>query len=216
MEFKAVLFDLDGTLLDSLEDIADAMNDALRDKGLPIHPVEKFRFFIGDGVRTLTGRVLPEDRRNEDEIDDLLRVYQDNYRRGWANKTRPYDGIPRLLEDLAHKGLMLTVLSNKQDEFTKKMIPHYFPEITFRIVRGVNKDTAPKPDPRGAMAIAAGLDIKPEQFLYLGDTGTDMKTAVGAGMYPVGVSWGFRPREELARHGARLIIDRPAELLAKL
>lgn len=213
--YKAVLFDLDGTLLDTIDDLADCMNAALRECGLPEHPnVEEHKYFVGDGVRNYILRVLPEGRRGDEElIARVAAVYRRNYAAGWKVKTRPYEGIVEMLDGLRGRGLRLAVLSNKPDEFSKATVAAFFRPGQFEIVAGALGDLPVKPDPAAALAIARQMNLAPADFLYLGDTATDMKTAVAAGMFAVGALWGFRKAEELTASGAKVLIKHPSELL---
>ena len=210
--YKAVLFDLDGTLLDTIDDLADAMNSVLTDMNLPTYPVAEYNFLVGDGIRVLAERVLPAARQDEETIARCVDGMRAAYERRWANKSKPYDGVPALLDALTERGLTLVVLSNKPDEFTKKVVARLLSGWHFEEVVGARPEVPIKPDPAGAIEITQILDIPPDQFLYLGDTNTDMKTAVAAGMYPVGALWGFRPAEELTAAGARTLIKHPMEL----
>lgn len=216
MKYKAAMFDLDGTLLDTLDDLGDSCNHVIEAAGYPTHPVEAYKYFVGEGIEMLVTRALPEDQRSAENAAATVDKLKAHYAGNWANKTRPYDGIVELLASLTALGLALTVLSNKPDEATKQVIGHFFPDTKFKIVRGARHDLPKKPDPSGALNIAGKLGITPAEFIYIGDTATDMKTAVSAGMYPVGVSWGFRAVEELRNNGAKLLIDEPSELLTLL
>lgn len=212
MGYKAVLFDLDGTLLNSLEDLADCTNIVLRRKGFPCHESAKYNYFVGDGMYNLLRRALPADRQDEDLINQCVVEMKEEYGQHWADKTKPYPGIPELLVALQQKGFKLAVLSNKPHEFTQVVIDQYFPGI-FDLAYGERAGVPRKPDPQGALDIAQALQLAPEEFLYLGDTNTDMRTAVSAGMYAVGVLWGFRPAEEILAAGAQVLIEQPLELL---
>ena len=212
MDFKAVLFDLDGTLLDSLEDLADSMNAVLRRSGHPEHPVEAYKYFVGDGVEALARRALPEGHREAAAIVACVREMREEYGGRWDKKTRPYAGVPELLDGLARRGIKMVVLSNKPDEFTRMMVERLLSRWKFDAVRGARHDTPRKPEPSGAVKIARDLGVSPEEFLYVGDTDTDMKTAVAAGMFPVGVLWGFRGEDELRANGAKAIIENPMDL----
>lgn len=211
--FQSVLFDLDGTLLDTLDDLADAMNEALAVMGLPGCTVEQCKYFVGDGVRNFALRALPPDRRDEATLQRLLAVYRECYGRNWAVKTRPYAGVPEMLDGLAARGLPLAVLSNKPDDFTRLVVAKLLPRWTFAAVAGERPPAPRKPDPGAALEIANRIGVPPERFLYLGDTATDMRTAVAAGMFPVGALWGFRTAEELLAGGARVLVRQPAEVL---
>jgi phosphoglycolate phosphatase len=216
MSYRAVLFDLDGTLLDTIEDLANSMNSVLAGLGFPIHDVEAYKRFVGDGMEVLVHRALPEGCRDQETLAKSVGAMREEYGRRWAERTRPYDGIPELLDALMARGIRMAVLSNKPDDFTKMTISKMLSRWEFELVLGVRPGGAKKPDPQGALEIAEQLGIPPREFLYLGDTNTDMRTAVAAGMYPVGALWGFRTAEELSGSGARLLIERPMDLLGLL
>jgi phosphoglycolate phosphatase len=216
MTARAILFDLDGTLLDTLEDIAQAANDVLSGLELPTHPAGAYRRFIGDGVATLFQRALPPDRLTQGMVDRCVARFREAYGRTWNIHTRPFDGIPALLDDLVARGVELAVLSNKPDDFTRLFVDRYLACWPFRAVLGQREGVPRKPDPAGAIEIALRLGLPAERFLYVGDTAVDMETALRAGMCPVGVAWGFRPIEELRSAGAAAIIERPAGLLGLL
>ena len=213
---KAVLFDLDGTLLDTLQDIADACNAALAGHGFPAHPVDAYRYFVGDGVPALITRVVPRDHHDAATLANVGAAYREEYQKNWNATTRPYDGIPELLNALTQRGLALAVLSNKPDDFTRRCVDEFLPKWRFSIVQGASQAYPPKPNPAAALHIAAALKLPTDEFAYLGDTDTDMKTAISAGMLPVGVLWGFRTAEELSRSGARFILEQPSDLLQRL
>ena len=189
------------------------MNAALSRFGLPTHPIDAYRYFVGDGVDCLARRVLPKDRLDDDTITKLLAAMKAEYGKRWAENTRPYPGIPELLSALQKREIPMAVLSNKPDEFTKVTIEKLLPHWSFRVVRGVRPPVPKKPDPTAALQIAAKLRIAPHQFIYLGDTNTDMQTAVAAGMYPVGALWGFRTADELLQSGAKKLVEKPQELV---
>lgn len=212
-KYQAVLFDLDGTLLDTIADLVDSMNAALAGQGLPPRSVEECKRFVGDGVEMFATRALPEGRRDEATVAAVVAAHRKEYSRRWADKTRPYDGIPQLLDELTARGVAMAVLSNKPEDFTQLMVARLLPKWTFAAVRGARKGEALKPSPDAALGIAAALAVAPGGFLYVGDTNTDMRTAVAAGMYPVGALWGFRTAEELLANGAKTLINRPADLL---
>ena len=213
MSFKAILFDLDGTLLDTIDDLADAMSAALGELGYAARAVHECKFFVGDGRHNFALRALPQEARDQATVARCADLLTRNYAANWAAKTRPYDGIGRMLRGVAGRGLAMAVLSNKPDQFTRQMVEHFFPSGPFRIVRGAVDGEALKPDPSAALEIAEALELSPEAFLYLGDTDTDMKTATAARMFAVGAAWGFRPAEELLASGAKKIIDHPTDLL---
>jgi len=213
MRFKAVCFDLDGTLLDTLDDLAYCTNKILSERGYPIHNVEAFRYFVGDGAKMLMTRVLPEEARNETVIEECRRDFEAVYRECWNRHTVPYQGIPELLNALTKRKLKLAVLSNKPQEFTVLTVGHLLPNWNFDMVLGQRKGVPNKPDPSGMLEICQQLRVPSTDFLYLGDTATDMKTAVASGCYPVGVIWGFRTEKELKDNGAKAIIKKPLDML---
>lgn len=213
MRFRGVLFDLDGTLLDTLEDIADSANRALGQLGFPGHPVESFKYFIGDGVENLVRRALPLDQRDPAILAQCAALMRAEYGRRWADKTRPYPGVPELLDALTARAVPMAVLSNKPDEFTKLCVARLLPRWRFVAVVGASPALPRKPDPAAARHIARQLQLPPAEILYLGDTNTDMQTAVGAGMFPAGALWGFRTAEELWASGAKRLLSAPLDLL---
>ena len=217
MKFKGVIFDLDGTLLDTIEDLSDSMNAVLEEKGLPVHPVNSYKIFVGDGVEVLVERALPEKYRMdklflEDCVEKMRFIYNKNSR----NKTKPYKGIPELLNELKKKGYRMGILSNKPDDATQSVVQHYFEPGLFDSVIGRKPEYPKKPAPDGALKVMRDLGLSPEEVFYLGDTSTDMQTAVGAGFFPAGALWGFRGAEELIEHGARAIFKNPADIIPML
>ena len=212
MRYKAILFDLDGTLLDTLEDLATAANRALGTLGLPAHPTDAYRVFVGDGLRTLAERILPGEQRSAAQVDALVAAFEREYSRTWNERTEPYAGVPEMLDRLTGDGYRLSVLSNKPDAFTRLCVEQLLPHWTFAPLYGQRPGVPKKPDPAAALAIAAELGLDPAEVLYLGDTATDMHTARAAGMAAVGVLWGFRSADELHAAGARHLITHPGEL----
>ena len=214
MRFQAALFDLDGTLLDTIEDLADSMNAVLAEEGFPTPPAEQHKFMVGDGVRQYMIRALPQEQRlDEGLIDRLIPKYRQLYAANWHRKTQVYAGIPDMLWGLEERGVRLAVLSNKPDDFTGRMVRQFLGEYNFAVIRGAVDDVPLKPDPAAALAVATDMHLAPAAFVYLGDTATDMQTARAAGMYAVGALWGFRPREELEKAGAQKLIQKPTQLL---
>jgi phosphoglycolate phosphatase len=213
MKFQAVIFDLDGTLLDTLEDIADSMNAVLERREFPGHETGAYRYLTGDGARALVERSLPESARDEATIAACIQELREEYADRWGKKTRPYPGVPEVLSALSRRRIQMNILSNKFHEFTKRAAADFLMGTGFAFVIGAKPGLPPKPDPSGALLIAHGLDIDPARFLYLGDTGVDMMTAARAGMFPVGALWGFRDEPELRQNGAQAFVRSPAELL---
>lgn len=209
---KAVLFDLDGTLLNTIPDIAGALNRSLAALGLPTHPVERCKGFVGSGIREAIRRAAPEGTAPE-TLERIYTLYQADYPVRCAEETVPYPGIGDLLAALEDKGLALGVLSNKTEGTTQTIIARYFPGIPFRCVLGRAEGRPLKPDPAAAAPALAALGCSPGETAYVGDSGTDMSFAQAAGMVPVGVPWGYRSREELAERGARAL---PADSRALL
>ncbi len=216
MHFKAVIFDLDGTLLDTLEDIANSANSTLMRYGFPTHELNAYRYFVGEGATTLISRVLPAEKLNDDIIKECVETFREIYAYSWNLNTRPYDGIPELLDALTVRRMNMAILSNKPDDFTKSCVQELLPNWNFEMILGQRDGIPQKPDPFGAHEIAENLGITQAQFLYLGDSGIDMKTAIRAGMSPVGALWGFRSPDELRENGAKAIIERPMDLLSYL
>jgi len=211
--FKAVLFDLDGTLLDTLQDIANSTNFALTGMGFPQHDTETYRYFVGLGREYLALCALPETNRNQETVDRLVAAINTEYARHWADNTRPYPGIPELLDSLAEKKILIAVLSNKADDFTKIAVSQMLKKWHFEQVLGAQSGVPKKPDPQTALQIAREIGVPPADFIYLGDSDVDMNTATSAGMYPAGAVWGFRTRDELKSGGAKVLLDNPLELL---
>jgi phosphoglycolate phosphatase len=212
MKFTGVVFDLDGTLVDSIEDLGDSMNHVLRSHDLPVHDYESYKYFVGKGVRNLVISSLPEERRKDNFVDLCLDQMVDHYEGNCLNKTKLYDGIEELLSVLKKDGFRMAVFSNKREALTTKVVDALFASEFFDLVVGARPELPKKPDPAGALLISNHLNLSPEKMVYLGDTNIDMKTANNAGMYAVGVSWGFRTREELEEAGAQVVIDHPDEL----
>jgi len=212
MSFRAVVFDLDGTLLDTLEDLADSCNQVLADHGLPTHPAGAYRYFIGDGVEKLVERMLPPEHRAAEIVTDYAALVRKIYSLRWNRKMGPYDGIAEMLAQLIERGIRLAVLSNKLHSATVEVVAHFFKDVPFEQVAGARPEVPLKPDPAGALRIASQMGLRPQDFRYLGDTAVDMQTAQSAGMYAVGAAWGFRP-QELESAGARLVIGHPRQIL---
>ena len=212
--YKAVIFDLDGTLINSIDDLADSANAVLKEYNFPTFDVEAYKYKVGNGIRKLMQRALPEDK--QDLLDEALDKFKAIYAKHNLDKTRPYDGIMDMLHNLQESGIPLGVCTNKHDEAAKEIIKILFPENTFDSIIGDKAGLKRKPDPGKVLAIAKEWNIKPEEIAYLGDSGVDMQTAVNAGMLPVGVLWGFRKEDELLANGAKVLLHNPNELLEKV
>jgi phosphoglycolate phosphatase len=212
----AVIFDLDGTLVDSLEDLATAMNLTLEHRGFPIHPVEAYKRLVGNGFRNLALLSLPEKARDTATVEIVHAEAASYYAKHCTDRTRPYAGVPQLLEALSAKKIPLAVLSNKPDELTRRVTSALFAAGSFAFVRGESELFPRKPDPASALDIAARLETQPSATLYLGDSDVDMATARAAGMVALGALWGFRGEAELRESGAKAVLAAPIELLSYL
>jgi phosphoglycolate phosphatase len=213
MRYQAVIFDLDGTLLDSLEDLAAAANRVLAARGVPVHPVDAFRTFVGDGLHTLVERMLPAHLRATATLAEAVDAFQQAYAQNWHERTAPYPGIGALLDRLTAEGVRMSILSNKPDAFTRLCVHRLLPHWHFDPLLGQRPGVPKKPDPTAALEIAHLLGLGPAAILYVGDSAVDMHTARAAGMDAVGVLWGFRDVHELRQAGAHYLISRPEELL---
>jgi phosphoglycolate phosphatase len=213
VKYKAVLFDLDGTLLDTLEDLATSVNRGLADLGLPQHRISDYKYFVGWGREEMAARALPEEKRDPSLIERLCEIINREYLRHWSDHTQPYDGIPEMLDALTSRRVTMAILSNKPHDFTELMVTRLLSRWHFEIVAGASPDMPKKPDCTVALNICRQLKIDPQEFLFLGDSEIDMQTAVNAGMYPVGALWGFRTAADLKEGGAKKLIKDPRELL---
>lgn len=213
MKFKAVIFDLDGTLVNSLEDIAESMNTVLSTLGFKSHDLQAYKYFIGNGIKNLVREALPEGSRQETLISECFDLMMEEYRIRCLDKTRPYQGIPELLDELTKREIKLAVLSNKIDELTKKVVSAILPNWNFEVVIGPSINVPRKPNPKGALLISKKMGIPQSEIMYLGDSGVDMQTATAANMYAVGVLWGYRSKEELIVNGSRSLINHPLEII---
>jgi phosphoglycolate phosphatase len=214
MRYKAVLFDMDGTLLNTLQDIVESTNQALADMGFPLHNTDDYRYFVGEGREKLAYRALPADKRGDETFKKILDLIDLYYNRYWNNHTHPYSGIPELLDYLKDRNIKMAVLSNKPQDFTEKAANVLLSAWRFEIIKGAQKDIPKKPHPAAALNIAEQLGIDPVEIVFIGDSNIDMKTAAAAGMYAIGAGWGFRTREELIESGASAIADNPSDVIA--
>lgn len=210
---KLVIFDLDGTLLNTIADLATATNHALKLNGFPEHKVDEYRFFVGNGINKLFERALPEGEKNENNILKIRKAFLKFYDKHNCDLTKPYEGIPELLDSLVKRNIAIAVASNKYHTATTKLIEHYFPNIKFDTIMG-NIDGVPaKPDPQIVFNILKDKNIENSDILYVGDSGVDMQTAMNAGIEACGVVWGFRPEEELKVFKPKYIVSNPEEIL---
>lgn len=220
---KAVIFDLDGTLLDTLTDIAGAVNKGLKDLGYPQHPIEAFNAFVGDGQAELVKRALPENHRNAKNIENMSKKFWDYYDLEWYMNTKPYPGILYMIQLAVGRKIKLAILSNKAHYFTKKMIRHFFrgamirhTKNPFGVYSGEQRDRPTKPDPTLALELAEKLKVPLENIAFVGDMPVDIETAKRAGMMAVGAAWGFAGREALKQAKADLIFDSPTDFASYL
>ena len=209
---KLIIFDLDGTLLNTIADLAHSTNHALQTLGYPTHEVASYNFMVGNGINKLFERALPEGEKTEENVLRVRKEFLLHYDRHNADESRPYPGIPELLETLQHKGYQLAVASNKYQAATQKLIDHYFPEIHFTAVFGQREGIKVKPDPTVVFDILEISKVTKEKVLYVGDSGVDMQTAANAGVTACGVTWGFRPRAELEEFSPQYIVDTAEEI----
>lgn len=209
---KLVIFDLDGTLLNTLADLAASTNQALRLHGFPQHTTDAYKFFVGNGINKLFERALPEGAKTETNVQRIREAFLGYYEVHNTDLSRPYPGIPELLKGLQHGGATLAVASNKYQRATAKLIAHYFPEIRFAAVLGQREGVPSKPDPTVVCEILASTGVPAAQTWYVGDSAVDMETARRSGVCACGVTWGFRPRTELIEAGADYIADTPEQI----
>jgi len=211
MIYRAIIFDLDGTLADTLMDLGNAVNGALEDFGLSGHRIEAYRQMIGDGTARLIERALPAEK--QDLRDEVLATAQRYYNRNCLEKCRLYDGVAETVMKLRDQGIRLAVLTNKDQYPAKRIIEHFFGLELFEYIIGVTGDGPVKPDGKATKQLVESMGLEPNDFLFVGDSGVDADTAAAAEIQFVGVSWGFRGRGELVKHNADIIIDMPEELL---
>ncbi len=210
---KLVIFDLDGTLLNTISDLAHCTNYALEKSGFPGHPVEAYKHFVGNGINKLFERALPENQKTEQNVARIRELFLPYYDQHNMDYTTPYDGISDLLKKLQSKSLMMAIASNKYQKATEKLIEHLFPDITFIAVLGQREGIPVKPDPTIVHDILKIANTLPEETIYIGDSGVDMQTASNCGIVSIGATWGFRSREELETAGANHIVDSVDEIL---
>lgn len=211
--FKLVIFDLDGTLLNTIADLAHSTNYALEKNGFPPHPIEAYRYYVGNGINKLFERALPEKERTTEQIARIRAVFLPYYNEHNTDYTAPYEGVESLLKVLHEQGCQFAVASNKYQLATEKLINRFFPAIPFTAVFGQRDGVPVKPDPTIVHDILRIAQVHPEETIYIGDSGVDMQTATNSGMTSIGVTWGFRSREELEKAGASYIAGSTDEIL---
>jgi len=211
---KLVIFDLDGTMLNTIDDLANSCNYILKKYNLPIHSVEKYKTFVGNGVKKLIERALPKEKINEEFVEKLHMKFVEYYSQHFEEKTVPYEGILKLLKDLSKKEVKLAVASNKFNSATRSLVKKYFREFEFSSVLGQREGIPIKPNPQIVYDVMNESDIIDKQeVIFVGDSGEDMKTATNAGIDSIGVLWGFRSKEELKENGAKHIVEKPENIL---
>lgn len=213
MSYKAIIFDLDGTLLDTLKDLALSVNAVLRAKGFKEHPVPAYRYFVGEGIEALVRRAFPGNMVDGERLTELVQEVKAEYRKRWSIHTEPYPGVEAMLDFFEANSIPKAIFSNKPQEFTVLTVETLLPKWKFIEVQGIEEGIPRKPDPAGVLKIAKEMGSKPEDIVYLGDTGTDMKTAVAGNFFPVGALWGFRPADELLDSGAGMLAEKPQDVI---
>ena len=210
---KAVLFDLDGTIANSLLDLALSVNYALCKFCFPERETEQFKYFAGDGMPKMVERALPDDKKNKTTVSEVLNVFLKYYSEHYCDNTREYDGMTELIDNLKEKNIAVAVVTNKAQEMAQKVVKKLYGE-RFDLILGKREGIPAKPDPAAAFMAMRELGVSPEECVFVGDSQNDVLTGVNSGAYPVGVLWGFREKEELVLGGATSIINSPKELLA--
>lgn len=216
MQYRAAIFDLDGTLVDTLEDLAISVNEMLASYGFPTHPLDEYRYYLGNGSKKLIERTLPKEKATDEAfVLEAMKRYQAIYEHH-RDHTGPFPGIQAMLDKLKAQGIPMGVCTNKHQQAADEIIGGMFPAGTFTTVMGDRPGLPIKPDPKKVLMMAKEYGVRPEEVAYFGDTSVDIDTAVNAGFLPVGVLWGFRPEKELVEHGAKVILASPEELFEKL
>lgn len=209
---KAVLFDLDGTLVNSLADLATAGNHALVKLGCPIHRVDDYKYFVGHGLVDLARRILPENKRDEETQAQCLKILLGYYSEHFVDKTYAYEGMPQLVKTLSEKGVKVGVASNKAQNMAEKVVEKLYGNV-FELILGKRDSFPAKPDPTMLLYAMDKLGVKPQECAFVGDSGMDMAAAVNAGALPIGVLWGFRTADELKNNGAEFLVNTSDEIL---
>ena len=210
---KLIIFDLDGTLINTIADLANSTNFALNKNGFPTHPLEKFNYFVGNGINKLFERALPEGEKTEENIQKIRKDFLEHYDVHNADESRPYKNIPELLSALQDKGLQLAVASNKYQKATANLVQRFFPEIHFTAVFGQRESVKTKPDPAVVLEIMEKANVSAADTLYIGDSNVDMQTAINSKVDACGVTWGFRPASELEEYAPKFIAQEVMDIL---
>jgi phosphoglycolate phosphatase len=214
LKYRGIIFDLDGTLADTLADIGNSMNRILLRNGFPVHPLENYKLLIGRGLENLVRSSFPEEERaNRENVSRLLGEFIQDYGENCLAETKLYPGIGDVLSTLRDNQVKRAVFSNKADDLTRRIVTSLLPDAGFVQVLGARPDIGRKPDPEGALGICERMGLHPGEVVYMGDSDVDMIMATRAGMLPVGVLWGFRPESELRQNGAKYLLHKPVELL---
>ncbi len=214
MGIAGVIFDLDGTLLDTIEDLANSANKVLAHYGFATHDIEQYKQFVGDGMEMLIQRAIGNS--SVSYLNDMVASLKEEYAKSWFVTTKPYTGIEQVLEELSHKKIKISVLSNKAHEFTVTMVQYFFPTIHFTSIMGLQDGMPPKPNPCGALYIAQIMAVEPEHVAFIGDSGTDIEVAHRSNMYSIAVSWGYRPIALLQQHYPDAIAHIPDDILTMI
>lgn len=209
---KLAIFDMDGTICNTIDDLADATNYAMQTLGYPLHRVEQYKYFVGNGIPKLIYRALPEDKRSDEDVAEAKELMLNYYRVHFADKSKPYDGILGLLKNLTEKGIHIAVCTNKAHHMAVEIADKIFGGI-FETVIGQSEDRPLKPDSYSPREIMNKYGVTPKETVFIGDSGVDMQTAKNSGTASIGVTWGFRTAEELKENGAQHIADTPFEIL---
>lgn len=211
---ELIIFDLDGTLLNTIADLAQSVNHALQQLGFPTHEEAAYNFMVGNGINKLFERALPEGEKTEENVLRVRELFIPFYSEHKMDKSRPYPGIPELLKTLQEQGKLIAIASNKYQAGTEALINYYFPDIKFAAVFGQREGINPKPDPTVVYDILEITGVAKENVLYIGDSGVDMQTAINSGITSCGVTWGFRPLAELESFATNHIVSTAEEILA--
>lgn len=210
---KAIVFDLDGTLLNTLEDIANSMNRVLIKNQFSPYSTEDYKYMVGSGMQALVKKAVTPFTKKPEKINQLFEEMKDDYLFHWNIATKPYEGIMETLFSLAEAGIVLSILSNKPDSLTKKTVQHFFPTIPFFMIQGASSYYPEKPNPACLINIMKETNLPKEEFIMIGDSSIDIETAINASVFPAGVLWGFRKKEELEKKGAKIFFEHPSDIL---